>query len=339
VTIDPAISVLIPVYNGERYIEQTLRSLLDQSFPDFEVVCVNDGSTDGSLAVLEAVAKEDAKVRVFSKPNGGNATRALLHGLERARGRYFMYSSQDDLFSPDLLEKTHARAVSTGADAVIPDMDYYRGEHGDRGEPVRTPGIHGIAGDRTLELSGPEAFGLSLDWTIHGYALWSMELVRRIGFQDYGLSSDEYSTRMFFFHCRRVVFSDGVFHARQDNPEAITKKWSISQLDYIETCRRLERFAKEQGRPPGELAVVRRTLLAELLRVQQMFDANARRLTVEERKEARRRLRRAYRENLETIRATGAVGAKQVARKWMVGASYPLFCAWSRLSRAYARIP
>jgi glycosyltransferase involved in cell wall biosynthesis len=332
VTKDPAITVMIPVYDGERYIEQTLRSLLGQTFADFEVVCVNDGSRDGSLAILESLAKEDPRLRVFSKPNGGNATQALVHGLERARGRYFMYSSQDDLFSPDLLEKTHARALATGADAVVPDMDYYWGD----GE--HTPGIHGVAGDRSGVLTGPEAFGFSLDWTIHGFALWDMGLVRRLGFHDYGLSSDEYSTRMFFFHCRRVAFSEGVFYFRQNNPQAITKKWNVAQLDYVETCKRLERFAIEHGRPRGEIERIRRVLLAELVRVRILFNQQKGRLPADERAAAEARIRHVYRENREVIRSIDAVGLKQSVRQALVGGGHLPFAAWCRLIQGYAGV-
>lgn len=101
----PRISVVMPVYNGESYLEETLDSLLAQSFQDYEVVCVNDSSTDRSLQILERYAQLDLRIKVYTKPNQGLASFSVAYGLERARGQYYMYSSQDDLYDVDLLKR------------------------------------------------------------------------------------------------------------------------------------------------------------------------------------------------------------------------------------------
>ena len=108
----PQISVFIPVYNGANYIAATLDSLLKQSFQHFEVLCVNDCSTDDSLRILQGYAASDSRVRVLNMDsNQGAASKVLNLALPAMRGKYFVYSSQDDLFSVDWLSKMHTRAV------------------------------------------------------------------------------------------------------------------------------------------------------------------------------------------------------------------------------------
>ena len=80
------VSVVIPVYNKEEYVEQCLRSVLAQQFDGFEVIAVDDGSTDGSGAVCDRLAASDARLRVVHTPNGG-VTAARRRGVEEARGR------------------------------------------------------------------------------------------------------------------------------------------------------------------------------------------------------------------------------------------------------------
>lgn len=228
------VSVLLPVYNGAPYLRQTLSSLRDQSFRDFEVLCIDDCSTDDSAAIIKRFAEcDDRFFYLRTTRNLGSAARAVNHAAPSASGRRFVYSSQDDLFSSDWLAKMHARAQETGADAVVPDVVFFRASR----EATRE--ITGYRGDRSAILSGRDAFVASLDWTIAGNALWPIAFLKEKGFHDFGAFSDEYTVRKFFLDCDRVAFCDGVFFYRQDNPAAITKAPSSSRLDAADTSLRL----------------------------------------------------------------------------------------------------
>ena len=100
----PELSVIVPVYNKQTYLEASLRSVLDQSFRDLEVIAVNDGSTDESLAVLIRMAEADERVRVLDLPNGG-VSYARNEGLSHARGQWIQFLDADDLLEPDYLPK------------------------------------------------------------------------------------------------------------------------------------------------------------------------------------------------------------------------------------------
>lgn len=112
------ISVIIPVYNKEQYLRQCLESVLEQEFGSFEVVVVNDGSTDASGRMCAEAAQSDARVRVIHAENGG-VTAARRKGLELSRGRYVMFLDADDRLLPGALQATHSAITSSGADEVI----------------------------------------------------------------------------------------------------------------------------------------------------------------------------------------------------------------------------
>lgn len=239
------VSVVIPVYNGAAYLPQTLASLYAQTHGDFEVLCVDDCSKDDSLAVLQAGAARDARVKVIRTPeNFGAAPKVLNFALPFMNGSYFVYASQDDLFSVDWLEKMLVKAQETGADAVLPTVTYY---YENQHEPNRS--LVGVGGNTDAVLSGQEAVMKTLGWEISGNALWNAELIKGMGFSDFALNADEFSVRRFFNVCNKVVFSAGEFLYRQDNAGAITKKITPRYFDFSYTHLKLARWLFEQGYP------------------------------------------------------------------------------------------
>ena len=122
------ISVIIPVYNSERYLKKCLDSLLDQTYQDFEIIAVNDGSTDGSRAVLDQYqAKYPDTVRVYDKENDGQGA-ARNFGMEKAAGEYVLFLDSDDYIEKSMLETLYNAAVQQESDLVV--CDYYEIEEG-----------------------------------------------------------------------------------------------------------------------------------------------------------------------------------------------------------------
>lgn len=118
------VSVIMPVYNAERYIRQTLDCLLVRNELQFEVICVDDGSTDGSLEILRAYEAKDSRVRVFTQPNGG-AGAARNNGMQYARGEYLSFLDADDFFEPDMLRLAYDRAHTNETDITVFRCDQY----------------------------------------------------------------------------------------------------------------------------------------------------------------------------------------------------------------------
>ena len=99
----PLVSIIVPIYNAEAYIPRCVDSILKQTFTDFELLLVNDGSRDGSLDVCRRYAAEDSRVRVLDKPNGGVSSARNL-GIESAQAEWVMFADADDWIEPNTLE-------------------------------------------------------------------------------------------------------------------------------------------------------------------------------------------------------------------------------------------
>ncbi len=111
------LSVIVPVYNTEKYLPRCLESILGQSLQDMEILCVDDGSTDASPAILERYARKDPRVHVIRKENGGLVS-ARKAGVKAAKGRYIGYVDSDDWIERDMYEKLCGYASETQADMV-----------------------------------------------------------------------------------------------------------------------------------------------------------------------------------------------------------------------------
>ncbi|MBE7703835.1 MAG: glycosyltransferase family 2 protein [Cyanobacteria bacterium SIG28] len=113
-----AVSIVIPVYNIEKYLPICLDSIINQTFTDFEVICVNDGSKDNSLKILEEYAKRDFRIKVISQENGGSGS-ARNNGLKNAQGKYIQFLDGDDYFELQMLETLYNLAEKHNAEIAI----------------------------------------------------------------------------------------------------------------------------------------------------------------------------------------------------------------------------
>ncbi len=103
----PFFSVIIPTYNAERFIERTLNSVLHQTFTEFELIVVDDGSNDKTADILKRYADKDARIRIITTPNSGGPTVPTNIGITTARGAYIAFLDHDDEWKPHKLERMH----------------------------------------------------------------------------------------------------------------------------------------------------------------------------------------------------------------------------------------
>ena len=118
------VSVILPVYNGERYLEKCMDDILGQSLPEIEVLCIDDGSTDQTFAILEKYERKDSRVSVSKQENAGAAA-ARNYGMTLASGEYLSFLDADDFFEPDMLALAYKHAKEQAADVVIFRGDRY----------------------------------------------------------------------------------------------------------------------------------------------------------------------------------------------------------------------
>lgn len=114
----PKLSVILPVYNMENYLADTLKSIQNQTFSDFELICIDDGSKDNSLAFLKKASEQDPRVTVLSQENLGPG-QARNVGLEHANGEYVIMLDSDDIYLSTMFEKMLNKAEKTNADVIV----------------------------------------------------------------------------------------------------------------------------------------------------------------------------------------------------------------------------
>ena len=112
------VSVILPVYNTEKYLPECLDSIINQSLRDIEIICIDDGSTDSSLQILKEYAEKDKRIVVLEQKNSG-AGIARNKGMEVAKGKYLSFLDSDDFFEQEMLEKSYIKCEEENADFCV----------------------------------------------------------------------------------------------------------------------------------------------------------------------------------------------------------------------------
>ena len=221
-----SVSVILPVYNAEKYLPATLDSLLAQTFRDFEIVAVNDESTDMSLQILERYAAKDDRIRIISQPNGGQSG-ARNTGLKNAVGDFFVFCDNDDLIHPKAFETLVFVQKETNADLVC-------------------HGYKRIACDTVLnDISVSEKIGkihtttsfdtiLSKQINIMPWSkLYRRDLFDGVEFPPVKLGEDFYSTFKTFSRSRKTAYTDNRFYFHRQYPAQTSGNISAQKISDI----------------------------------------------------------------------------------------------------------
>ncbi len=192
----PIVSIIVPVYKAEAYLSRCVDSLLSQSYEDFEILLIDDGSTDRSGEMCDEYASADSRVRTFHKANGGVASARQL-GHDMARGEYIIHSDPDDWVEPDMLECMLSAAKKADADVVIANhIEHYSAS---RSRTVE---------NKFSSLAPEDILHGLLRSEIHG-ALWN-KLIRKASLEKYDirfLTGVSYSED-FYICCRLMQHSE-----------------------------------------------------------------------------------------------------------------------------------
>ena len=114
---NPAISILVPCCNVEKYLDQCLESIVTQTIDDLEIICINDGSKDGTLGIIQKFAERDSRIVVIDKPNSGYGA-SMNMGLDRARGKYVGIVESDDYIEKNMFQRLYETAEKYNLDYV-----------------------------------------------------------------------------------------------------------------------------------------------------------------------------------------------------------------------------
>ena len=220
------VSVLIAVYNAEKYLTECLDSVCSQTLQDIQIICIDDCSTDSSLKILQQYAERDKRIHIIRLEENVGQAIARNRGLQIADGEYIMMLDSDDWLALDAIEKAYNSITSAeDIDCALFDLCYY---YQDKQKIERR-----LNRTKHTVFSGEEAFVLSLDWSLHGLYLVRSSIHLAYPYDtSCRLYSDDNTTRLHYLHSHRVVLSDGIYYYRR-HADSMTMCVSIHRFDYM----------------------------------------------------------------------------------------------------------
>lgn len=220
-----SISIIVPVYKAEVYLHRCIDSILAQTFTDWELLLIDDGSPDRSGEICDEYAKKDKRIRVFHKENGGVSS-ARQRGVKEARGEYTIHADPDDWVEPTMLEELYQKAKGEDADMVI--CDYYV----NRGNQQRYVKQQPSRLDSNTVLH-------ELFQQLHGSCC--NKLVRRVCYSNYGvnfqldmsLCEDLYVNVALLQNNLRIVYLAKAFYHYVQIETSITNRITLQRIEYL----------------------------------------------------------------------------------------------------------
>ena len=221
----------MPVYNAEKFLKRSILSVKKQQYENWELLCIDDNSRDRSMALLQAMGKEDGRIKVFQTPCNLGPMGARRLGFEHSTGDYIVYLDADDYLSENYLLAIHKRIMETGADMIFTDL-----VHLDIGGQHSFFEDHHV--DMAEELTGEEGFAETFPWRkFGGLGGYKRQIFEESAYHPYlhgnNFNADEVLQRIMLLKSKKVAFCDGSYYY-VDNLGSIThvlQRRSFCRLD------------------------------------------------------------------------------------------------------------
>lgn len=239
----PLISIIVPVYNVEQYLERCVRSILTQSFSDFELILVDDGSPDNCGILCDQYAQEDSRVKVIHQNNAGLSA-ARNAGLDwfysNSDSKWICFVDSDDWLYINFLQAMFHCANSNDADTVISEF-------------IRTSGEEPIIEESSLKgkIINIEDFYINhnVTATIACGKLYCRKSFENVRYPVGKIHEDEYVTYKILFECNKVTYIDQPLYFYYQNPEGImNRKWNPKRLDAVQAYEEQIDYFKKKKR-------------------------------------------------------------------------------------------
>ena len=238
----PKISVIIPGYNTEEYVRDAIESVLSQDFTDFELILVDDGSTDSTGEIMDRMAENDARIRVIHQANGG-LSMARNAGLDMAAGEWIYFLDSDDLIAPRALGTLLDSVEESGAEIALAPYKRFRG----RANEDRPKRAHARKGE---VMSGTEATELALyQRRIDNAAcgkLYARRLWEKLRFRKGILYEDLDIFYRLWPPAEKVVVLDEPLYLYRQQPNSILHRFNRRRLDVLDVTDRMVHWIEKE---------------------------------------------------------------------------------------------
>lgn len=236
----PQVSIIVPVYNVENYIERCLNSLVNQTFKDIEIITINDGSTDKSLELLNKYAKEDIRISVIDLGDEGVSYCRNL-GIEKANGKYIMFVDSDDWIDSSMVEVMYKKAEENKLDLVMCSYIREFKDHSKekifnlpqeiiyKEDKVKNELLRKLVGPIKEELSNPEMLdALCTVWgKLYRADILKENKIKFVDLKKIGSAEDTLFNIFTFNYLKKVMFlNKSMYHYWRDNPKSVTSQYN-----------------------------------------------------------------------------------------------------------------
>lgn len=233
------VSVIIPLYNSASYIEKCVRSCLEQTYENIEVIVIDDGSTDDGLDVVKKIASKDGRVRFFHKKNGGVSS-ARNMGIEKSKGEYICFVDADDCLDEDFIENMVGCMIKNGADFCFSDMVWDKNN------------LRNGLNSRIIASAEAEAKLLSTRIPVGCWnKMYSRKCLENIRFDErlfYG-EGLKFITAVAHEASKIVLCDCSSYHYRKVNPESATTRFCIDKMVNGDVAlKEIKEIIKNDGR-------------------------------------------------------------------------------------------
>lgn len=239
------VSVVIPFYNVEDYLGECLDSIINQTLDDIEIICVNDGSTDDSLKIVEELATSDDRIKIFSQENQG-ASASRNHGVKKTHGDYIYFMDSDDILELNALEDLYDFSVSNDLDILIFKMINFNDDTGEKYASnyyemsFLKPFNKKVFNYKDL---GNDALKIAVS---PPGKLFKRDLIQSIGFLEGYIFEDNLYFAEAMLKAERVSFLDMHYYNRRIRPNSVMSSKAIKFADCIIIANKvIELFKKE----------------------------------------------------------------------------------------------
>ena len=228
----PKISVIVPVYKVEQYLNRCVHSLINQTFDDIEIILVDDGSPDNSGSMCDVFAKQDPRIKVIHQKNKG-LSGARNAGLLIARGDYISFVDSDDIVSNKFLEILLKVMIQQNADIVsCGRVDVYEDKIPDRFKEVKSMKYSSqtILKEKALEYLVENKIIFQTVWD----KLYKREIIHGLSFEEGKLHEDEFFTWKVLLKCKRVAYVSAPLYYYFHRKGSIMETFSRGRLDFLQ---------------------------------------------------------------------------------------------------------
>ena len=243
------ISVIVPVYNTEKYLRKCIESILSQSYKNIELLLINDGSTDSSAEICREYLDKDKRCYYFEKENGGLSD-ARNYGIERAKGEYITFVDSDDFFLEEAIEKLHATALLGESDLVVGGFfhfdspNFYIFDRKRFGNLPITIVEKEFAVNQMDEMFEVPFLCYSTAWG----KLYKSSLFKEIRYPLGKYAEDQFTTWKLYLASEKIAVCNHTIYAYRKNYEGLSLNFNLSHLDYIDALEeRIEETKNIKG--------------------------------------------------------------------------------------------